>query len=163
MTILTLSTTGTRNVDQGRAERQLLARYGSLGHYDQYVSGACIGWDAYAGEWFLRMFPHAIHRVVVPWDRSQVDYWWDKPQVRQLLDAMRREEKGAFIVEEMSSDRATYKHRNERLVFLGDRLFYCADYPEDDGHSTRSGTWQTVRMARRKEIYVDGVVLNAAV
>ena len=54
----------------------------------------------------------------------------------------------------------TYKDRNEAIVNRVDELYYCADYPEEDRRSRRSGTWQTVRLARGRGIPVDGIILN---
>ena len=43
----------------------------------------------------------------------------------------------------------TYADRNYQLVHRGTMLFGFPAYPEKDPRSARSGSWQTIRMARR--------------
>jgi hypothetical protein len=43
----------------------------------------------------------------------------------------------------------TYADRNAVLVKRGTFVCGLPAYPEDDPRSRRSGTWQTIRMARR--------------
>lgn len=101
---------------------------------DRYVTGGCIGGDAFIGRWMHAYRPEAEHVVVVPADRSRVDPWW--------LDF------DDVTVIEMPPG-TTYRERNVRLVAEGGILFGFPAYPEDDPRSRRSGTWQTIRMARR--------------
>ena len=102
---------------------------------DRYVTGACVGGDAFIGRWLHANRPGADHMVVVPSDRSRVDYWWD--------DAGGP----AVTVVEMPAG-TTYADRNARLVAEGGAVFAFPAYPEDDPRSARSGTWQTVRFSR---------------
>jgi hypothetical protein len=102
---------------------------------DRYVTGACVGGDAFIGRWLHANRPGAGHMVVVPADRSRVDYWW--------LDA----HGPAVTVIEMPPG-TSYAYRNARLVAEADAVFGFPAYPEDDPRSARSGTWQTARMAR---------------
>lgn len=104
-------------------------------HADRYFTGACIGGDAFIGRWLRENRPHAEHVVVVPADRSRVDCWWDPSDP-------------AVTVLDMP-DGTTYADRNAELVSWGDAVFGLPAYPEDDPRSRRSGTWQTIRMARR--------------
>jgi hypothetical protein len=41
-----------------------------------------------------------------------------------------------------------YHERNDDIATAADLLIACPQYPEDDERSARSGTWQTVRLAR---------------
>lgn len=51
---------------------------------------------------------------------------------------------------ERCPDNTSYRFRNQRLVDLATReVVAVPEYPEADGHSVRSGTWMTVRLARR--------------
>src|SRR5262249_19060923 len=76
----------------------------------------------------------AGHIVVVPADRSRVDPWWEGcPEVTVI---------------EMPEG-TTYRDRNAALVARSAAVFGLPAYPEDDPRSRRSGTWQTIRMARR--------------
>lgn len=104
---------------------------------DRYVTGACQGGDAWLGAWLLASLPRAEHVIVIPWNRSQVDRWWSAPAFRMtrvtLIDMPRY---------------TSYKDRNQRLVDLADRVLGFPAFGEGDPRSRRSGTWQTIRMAR---------------
>jgi hypothetical protein len=104
-------------------------------HADRYVTGACIGGDAFIGRWLHANRPDAEHMVIVPADRSRVDYWWD--------DAA-----GPDVTVIMMPPGTTYAYRNARLVAEGAAVFGFPAYLEDDPRSARSGTWQTIRLAR---------------
>lgn len=105
--------------------------------FDRYVTGACVGFDTLAGAYMALTRPEAEHVVLVPSNRYKVHEWWTEfPNV---------------IVVEMAED-TDFKDRNQEIVNRSDVLMYCALFPEDHGASRRSGTWQTIRMARRKPI-----------
>jgi len=108
----------------------------SLPEGTRVVTGACIGVDAEVA--YLAYGTYHVH-TVVPADRSRVD-----PQWRDYCDTF----------EEMPVG-TTYRDRNQRIVDLSTRLIGIAQAPEDDIHSRRSGTWQTIRMARRAGKAVD--------
>lgn len=103
---------------------------------DRYVTGACVGGDAFIGRWLYDRYPDAEHVVIVPADRSQVDEWWTGVSGRPVT------------VTEMPPG-TTYADRNARLVAEGQAVFAFPAYPENDPRSKRSGTWMTVRMGRR--------------
>jgi len=52
------------------------------------------------------------------------------------------------------SERKLYRERNRDIVNASDVLIACPAFPEDDRRSQRSGTWQTVRMARDRGIRI---------
>jgi hypothetical protein len=120
-----------------------------LRKFDTYVTGACEGWDALVGEFLALKFPPPIaqHIVIVPADKSRVDPWWEKFDI------------GLVQVVYMPDD-TDYRDRNKEIVRLADQVFYCADYPEDDGRSKRSGTWMTKRIAEAEKVPVSGIVIN---
>lgn len=103
-------------------------------HADRYVTGACTGGDAFIGKWLYCSRPEAEHVVVVPADRSRVEEWWAGL--------------GDVTAIEMPPG-TSYGRRNARLVVEADAVFAFPAYPEDDIRSLRSGTWQTVRQARK--------------
>lgn len=105
---------------------------------DRYVTGACTGGDAFLGQWLHWNRRDAEHVVVVPALRGQVDEWWLRAPVIG---------KYAIRVTEMPPG-TTYEDRNAELVKLGDAVYGFPAWPEDDPRSRRSGTWQTIRMAR---------------
>lgn len=104
-------------------------------HAARYVTGGCTGGDAFIGRWLRRHRTDANeHVVIVPADRSRVEEWWAG------LDGV--------TVTEMPPG-TTYADRNARLVAEADAVFGFPAYPEHDSRSARSGTWQTIRMARK--------------
>jgi hypothetical protein len=104
-------------------------------HADRYVTGACIGGDAFIGRWLHANRPDAVHMVIVPADRSRVDWWW--------ADAG-----GPPVTVIEMPPGTTYADRNARLVSEADVVFGFPAYPEGDPRSARSGTWQTIRLSR---------------
>jgi predicted Rossmann fold nucleotide-binding protein DprA/Smf involved in DNA uptake len=107
------------------------------------VTGACLGVDAYVALIAWRT-PYLKVHTIVPADRSRVDPYW-----RDHCDTF----------EEMPPG-TTYRDRNERIVALSDRLIAVPDYPEDAPESRRSGTWMTIRIARRTGRPVQVVTLE---
>jgi hypothetical protein len=116
---------------------------------DGWVTGACKGFDAFVGIQGVRRYQRIPHRVYVPRDTSQVDRWWLGGEFRQLVSPTNRGSAATpIVVHENAGD---YRQRNQRIVFMSDRILAVAAYPEDHGRSRRSGTWMTVRMARKAE------------
>ena len=107
---------------------------------DRYVSGGARGGDAYIG-WFLAgKYPKARHTVIVPADRSQVNPWWQICPVPVEVIEM--------------PEGTTYKDRNQAIVEKSGVLAGFPAHPEDHGQSRRSGTWQTIRIARKEKMPV---------
>jgi hypothetical protein len=101
---------------------------------ERYITGGCRGGDTWIGRWLLLNRPDAEHVVIVPANHAAVDPWW--------LRAGR-----PVTVIDMPAHSA-YRHRNSRMVQEADAVFGFPAYLEDDSRSLRSGTWQTIRMAR---------------
>jgi predicted Rossmann fold nucleotide-binding protein DprA/Smf involved in DNA uptake len=129
-TVETVGFTGTRSV--GMADlpriRQIVE---ALPDGTMVVTGACIGVDAAVARVANRR--DLIVHTIVPADRSRVDPKW-------LCHVDTFEE---------LPDGTTYRDRNARIVALSDRLIAIPDHAEHDPESRRSGTWQTIRLARR--------------
>jgi hypothetical protein len=101
------------------------------------VTGACIGVDAFVAR-AAKAMSYRVH-TVVPADRSRVD-----PEWRDHCDTF----------EEMPTG-TTYRDRNVRLVELADdEVRAIVAHAEGDITSRRSGTWQTIRLARKAGKYV---------
>ncbi len=149
----TLGFTGTRSTDARKAElRNYLESADMITYlrkFDTYVTGGCVGWDALVGRFLATRFPPPIaqHIVVVPANRKQVDPWWEEfdPGLVQIVY--------------MPND-TDYRDRNTEIVKRSDNMFYCADYPEADGRSQRSGTWMTYRISNEAKVPIDGIILN---
>lgn len=116
-----------------------------------YVTGGAIGLDTYAGMALAHKYPHARHVVIAPANHAAVSYWW-----------LGEEYVGRVIVHQMRHG-TTYKARNEAIVRASTELMAFPLYVEHDPRSERSGTWQTVRIARRRDIPVSVRVLEAPV
>jgi hypothetical protein len=139
MTVRSVSFTASR--DMGQAAREGIVTSVLTVHVplaDRYVTGACIGGDAFIGRWLNYNRPDAEHVIVVPADRSRVDNWW----MTGLFNGR------PVTVIEMPPG-TTYADRNARLVAEADAVFAFPAYPENDPRSLRSGTWQTVRLSRK--------------
>lgn len=139
--------TGSRDLDEN-GEKIVTSVLALLAGGEVYTTGACVGVDAFIGLSLWLAEPNATHRVVVPADRSRVNYWWCH---RAIADSV--------LVEEMPTG-TTYKDRNQRIVDRSDVVVAFPAHAEDDPRSRRSGTWQTVRMARRKKLSVVLAVLD---
>lgn len=102
-----------------------------------FVTGACVGIDQRVGVWLARVFPHVPQLVLVPADRSRVAMWWEAYDLTAYKITVREMPPGT-----------TYADRNREIVRYSTALAAFPQYPEDHPKSQRSGTWQTIRMAR---------------
>lgn len=112
----------------------------------EYVTGGCVGGDAFIGRWLARRHPLAHHVVIVPADRSRVDEWWVRTDVElPVIEAV------------YMPVGTTYADRNQAIVDRCAELVAFPRLPATHPGSRRSGTWQTVRMAHRagKHVLVD--------
>ena len=138
MTIVrTVSFTASRTMDEAARDgvvTNVLTVH--VPHVERYVTGACTGGDAFIGRWLYGSRPGTGHVVIVPADRSRVDPWW--------LEA-----KGPPVTLVEMPAGTTYADRNARLVGEANAVFGFPAWPEADPRSRRSGTWQSIRMARK--------------
>lgn len=112
----------------------------------QAVTGGGAGTDALVGRWFAENRSEVENKVIVPGDWSRVDPWWLAY--------------GYAVSTEEMPEGSTYKERNYRIAWQSDRLYAFPAYPEDDSRAARSGTWQTVRMARKMGKSVEVLVTS---
>jgi len=122
-------------------------------HGTEFTTGTCWGFDAIAAEWLVARYPNAVHRLVVPANRSQVDF-----SIVGKFTALAREAPEQYLIEWMPDD-TDYRDRNARILEHSDELVAVAQSPETAGSSRRSGTWMTVRMAREGALPVRQLVL----
>jgi hypothetical protein len=137
--------TGTRSLRRLDAVRAFLSATCDDG--DEFTTGACLGFDAFAAHHLLDVYPDRRHRLVVPANRTQVDW----SIIDRFLLLLAQGAKNA-VVEEMP-DGSTYKQRNERILDHADELVAVVAWAEHDGRSIRSGSWQTVRLARKRGLH----------
>lgn len=144
---LSAAFTGSRRALSPQQETRVFLALNHLGPFATYVTGACVGVDAFVGENLYMLRPRAHHVVVVPADRSRVCRWW--------VDATGAVLPGVEVVE--MPEGTTYRDRNHELLVDADVLFGFPDLPENDPRSARSGSWMTVRLAKSlsKPVFVE--------
>lgn len=118
------------------------------GATDFYAGGA-LGWDSIAAEAVLKLresYPHIKLHLVLPCSPEEQTYKWNDTQKVEYYNIL----KTADAVEYTSKHYydGCMKVRNARLVELAD---CCVCYYDN---RSRSGTGQTVRMAKEKGIRI---------
>jgi hypothetical protein len=127
--------TATRETPQGYAATVIRAHLAGMTRARGFVTGGCVGGDHFVGETLVQIFPHLEHAVIVPAKRTLVHDWWTAY--------------GALVKVIEMPPGTSYRQRDLRLVEKCERLIGYPMYPEADHRSTRSGSWMTIRMARR--------------
>lgn len=151
---LSISFTASRDLDHGGEEVILNVLTVGIPLCRTYITGGCIGGDAFIGRWLFDHHPEAEHLVLLPYDRSRVDYWWEKvpgiePVRLTTVGGLYKDPRGATVKIVFMPHGSTYKDRNAKLVRRGTAVCAFPAFPEDHPASARSGSWQTARMARR--------------
>lgn len=132
-----LGFTGARNI-RGLRQSPVVDFLADLPEAACYVTGAADGIDAFVGAWMHRQYPQARHRIIIPANRTQVTRWWEG-----------RYDRYGTIELIFMPEGTSYEQRNQEIVDYSDKIVGIPEYPERDTRSLRSGTWQTIRMARR--------------
>lgn len=129
--------TASRQDPAPHQREQMRRIFSALTLADGFVTGGCVGGDAFIGATLYDLYPLRRHVVVVPADRSRVAIWWhDAPTVEVI---------------EMPPG-TSYRDRNVRLVDESHLLGGISAFPEFDDRSRRSGSWQTIRLARHQHL-----------
>jgi hypothetical protein len=152
--LVAASFTASRDLDDGGRAVILNVLTAGVPHADRYITGGCIGGDAFIGHWLFVNRPEAKHHVIVPANRSRVDEWWLRiHRIEEVWLTPRgglyRDHTGAVVEIICMPQGTTYAARNAMLVKHGTMTFGFPAYPEGDGRSLYSGTWQTIGMARK--------------
>jgi predicted Rossmann fold nucleotide-binding protein DprA/Smf involved in DNA uptake len=132
-----IAITGTRNVDLAMPKRIAEALEAYDPSEDQIITGAAIGVDAIAAREASNMGFDVT--TIVPSERGQVEPSWRTWADRAI---------------ELPPSREPYRDRNEMMVGMADRVLAFVEYPEQHPRSKRSGTWMTIRIARRQGKHV---------
>jgi hypothetical protein len=107
-----------------------------LDDFGCFVSGAAYGVDTAAALAAAEFFPEAAHRVYVP--RA----WHNERAVVQLR------ERGAEVIEIAAGVSGPYMARNDAMVADRD-VEQLVGFPHTCAERLRSGTWATIRRARK--------------
>lgn len=123
------------------------------GFVDFYAGGA-LGWDTYCAQTVLDLreeYPGIALHLVLPCSRGEQTARWTEAQKAAYDCIFREADSCEFVSEEYT--KSCMRLRNQRLVELADCcICYCSD------PAGRSGTAQTVRMAKQKGIPVINLV-----
>src|SRR6267142_4979672 len=132
-----VSITGSRNINREDAIQKIEKIFSiyilQFGKELEFITGGCIGIDALAAQIACGM-NIKVHTVLTSKRETTEKYW----------------QTWCTSYEEMPA-KTTYRDRDKRMVQLGDELLAfpsCDEYMPDKSY-TRSGTWMTVRIARK--------------
>ncbi|MBO6229727.1 MAG: DUF1273 family protein [Ruminiclostridium sp.] len=114
----------------------------------EFYDGGAIGFDMLAAETVMELkaeYPDIKLHMVLPCPSDEQIKGWNKSQIARYEQIMQAADSVTVVSDHFT--RECMKQRNERLVELADCcICYCTN--------PRSGTGQTVRMARDKGIDV---------
>ena len=132
-----LGVTGSRYLIKGQRldiDRFLSNHADWIEKADCVIGGACKGVDIDVFRWMRNKYPDVPRISIVPANRKYVDEAY-KSQSTHF----------AYMPEDTD-----YKERNQLIVSMSNMLLGIPTYDEED--APRSGSWQTIRMARQKGI-----------
>ena len=121
-----------------------------------FVTGGCTGIDTSVGRWLAWVYPQVPQIVFLPADRSRVVNWWDP-----LLADWDAEEEGRPAPRIVAVPvPGSYADRNAAIVAKSDVVVGFPAYAEQHPARRRSGSWQTLRMARSAGLVTHPIVLE---
>lgn len=132
-----VSFTGTTDVTREDAAPVIENALRNVAAADHFISGAAMGIDTFAALAALEMFPDARHTLVIP----AAPHNW-------VLAAEWEGRGGTEVFHARSGRNAadSYMRRNDLLVALADIV---VAFPKTETEEIRSGTWATIRRARK--------------
>lgn len=125
---------------------------GKLTDATEFTSGCAHGVDSAAFHVAVLAHPMARHRLVIPAARCNEAALLESVQTHDRVVILEYAQMGATNGE-------SYMLRNDRLVAHADILLA---FPETNAQQLRSGTWATIRRARRAGIGIQIHPLSAA-
>lgn len=142
-----ISVTGTRTLSNRECAYVEQVMRAILNPGDEVTVGCCTGTDALVARLAYATEGVRVHAVVpaVPSDSK-----WLDPEWRRYCHTFHQ----------MPPSDEPYRARNAVVIGRGDILVGFPSKPEDDPSQRRSGTWMTIRMARRTSIGIQIHVLS---
>lgn len=118
----------------------------------EFYDGGAIGWDMLCAETVIDLkaeHPYIKLHMLLPCPPEEQEKEWNKTQIVRYEKILNSSDSITVVSEHYTKD--CMKQRNKRLVELADCcICYCIN--------TRSGTGQTVRMAKEKGIKILNLV-----
>lgn len=112
----------------------------------EYTTGGAVGVDTYVLRKMKAWLPQAFHRVCLPEHGPD----WDNPYL-DLADE---------VIRVPNTTNHPWRSRNAAILDHSDVLLAFPLHNEEHGQSKRSGTWMTIRMARKRGMPVVLTVLG---
>jgi hypothetical protein len=112
----------------------------------EFVTGACWGVDTHAARLGLALWKNGAHRIVVP----NAAHNEELVSEFEVLENAAGRGQPSVTIERMPAGTG-YMERNDRLVALADILLA---FPSTRYEVVRSGTWATVRRARKAGVSI---------
>jgi hypothetical protein len=114
---------------------------------EEWTTGGAVGVDTYVLRRMVPLQPDAMHRVLLPeygpgWDNFYLEQY--ATEVIKVPNTMNHPERS----------------RNVAIIERSDLMLAFPLHPEDHGQSKRSGTWMTIREARKRNVPIEITVLE---
>jgi len=138
---------GSRQVPTRAQRRAIRQRLAQIPPGTTVIIGGCLGLDSYVARAVFAYCTGVKVHAIVPSDPRTTE--WVDPDWRVWCHSF-----------EVMPGGTTNRHRNVQLVNRSGRLLAWPQAAEGDPMSQRSGTWQTIRLARQRGIPVEVVVLS---
>ncbi len=135
--------TGSRAEPNEQQAEFLMRQLTGLRKVRGFVTGAALGIDHHLGLWLAQAYPETPQLVIVPANRSQIVRWWLDAHGNALFENVKVR---------LMPPGTLYADRNQAIVDISTALLGFPPASEEAMAGVRSGTMQTIRMARRKPI-----------
>lgn len=135
--------TGTRTAPNEAQAEFLMRQLTGLRKVRGFVTGAALGIDHHLGLWLAQAYPETPQLVIVPANRRQIVRWWLDAHGNGLFDNVKVR---------LMPPGTSYAERNQAIVQISTALLGFPPASEAAMAGVRSGTMQTIRMARAADV-----------
>lgn len=143
--MIKLGITGTREVPEGSyhviLDRLYFYRVNFEDEITEITSGGAKGVDQFVADACLYLFPNAHHRLVLPknYDKEWVNRWYEQAKLMKIEREINFTE-----LDPLSRNHVILNHTTQLEAF-----------PAQEHEIKRSGTWATIRYARKRNIGIN--------